>query len=117
MQENEWMFFSEHSVHGKVYSSCVSYIGWNVACEKGMRTSFGCCGDEMWVCQIDRYSIAALRRSLDLEEDIVSVLWWNTLRWYGHVLRKDEGDWDYEMEGARHSGRPKKTWEKLLIVN
>jgi len=38
------------------------------------------------------------------------------LRWYDHVLIKDESDClkkctDYEVKGARPRGRPKKTWE------
>ena len=38
----------------------------------------------------------------------------NWLRWYEHVLRKED-DWvkkcmEYEVEGARLRGRPKKTW-------
>jgi hypothetical protein len=43
----------------------------------------------------------------------------NRLRWLGHVLRKDPGDWvqkfmDYEVEGKRPRGRPKKTWKDLV---
>jgi len=38
----------------------------------------------------------------------------NRLRWYGHVLRKDDDDWvkkcmEHEVEGSRPRGRPKKT--------
>jgi len=38
-------------------------------------------------------------------------------RWYGHVLRKDENDWvkkcmDFEVEGTRPRGKPKKTWRR-----
>ena len=41
----------------------------------------------------------------------------NRLRWYGHVLRKDDEDWvkkcmEHEVEGSRPRGRPKKTWKK-----
>ena len=43
----------------------------------------------------------------------------NRLRWYGHVLRKDDNDWvkkcmQYEVEGARPRGRPKKTWRDIV---
>ena len=46
--------------------------------------------------------------------DIISVLQQNRLQWYGHVLRKEDNDWvkkcmEYEVEGARPRGRPKKT--------
>ena len=47
-------------------------------------------------------------------DDIALVLQQNRLRWYGHVLRKDD-DWvkkckEYEVEGPRPRGRPKRTW-------
>jgi len=47
-------------------------------------------------------------------DDIALVLQQNRLRWYGHVLRKDD-DWvkkcmEYEVEGPRPTGRPKRTW-------
>ena len=39
--------------------------------------------------------------------------------WYGHVLRKEDNDWvkkclEYEVEGARPRGRPKKTWREIV---
>jgi len=44
--------------------------------------------------------------------DSISVLQQNSLRWYGHVLRKEDNDWvkkcmEYEVEGAGPRGRPK----------
>jgi len=38
----------------------------------------------------------------------------NRLRWWGHVLHKDD-DWmkkcmEFEVEGSRARGRPKRTW-------
>jgi len=49
----------------------------------------------------------------------ISVLQPNTLRWYGHVLRKEDTDWvkkciEYEVEDARPRGRPKKTWRDIV---
>jgi len=49
----------------------------------------------------------------------ISVLEQNRLRWYGHVLREEDNDWvkkcmEYEVEGARPRGRPKKTWRKVV---
>ena len=46
-------------------------------------------------------------------DDIISVLQQNMLRWYGHVLRKEDNDsvkkcMEYEVEGARPRGRPRK---------
>ena len=61
----------------------------------------------------DRIPSKGLRERLGLD-DIISVLQQNRLRWYGHVLRKEDNDWvkkcmEYEVEGARPRGRPKKT--------
>jgi len=55
-----------------------------------------------------------LKERLGLD-DIILVLQRNRLRWYGHVLRKEDNDWvkkcmEYEVEGVRPRGRPKKTW-------
>jgi len=51
--------------------------------------------------------------------DIISVLQQNSLRWYGHVLQKEDIDWlkkcmKYEVEGTRPRGRPKKTWRQIV---
>jgi len=55
-----------------------------------------------------------LRERLGLD-DTISVLQQNRLRWYGRVLQKEDNDWvkkcmEYEAEGARPRGRPKKNW-------
>jgi len=55
-------------------------------------------------------------------DDILSVLQRNRLRWYGHVLRKEDNDWlkkcmEYEVEGARPRGKPKITWRKIVEKN
>jgi len=47
------------------------------------------------------------------------VLQQNRLRWYGHVLRKDDDDWvkkcmEYEVQGPRPRGRPKRTWREVV---
>ena len=41
------------------------------------------------------------------------------LPWYGHVLRKEDTDWvkkymEYEVEGSRPRGRPKRTWKDVV---
>jgi len=69
-----------------------------------------------WMCGVklqDRIPCKGLRERLRLD-DIISVLQQNRLRWYGHVLRKEDTDWmkkcmEYEVEGARPRDRPKKT--------
>ena len=66
----------------------------------------------------DRVPSKGLRKRLGLD-DVISVLQQNMLLWYGHVLRKDDNDWvkkclEYEVEGARPRGRPKKTWRDIV---
>ena len=44
------------------------------------------------------------------------MLW---LRWCEHVLRKEDNDWvkkymEYEAEGSRQRGRPKRTWKEVV---
>jgi len=61
----------------------------------------------------DRFPSKGLEERLGLD-DIISVPEQNRLRWYGHVLRKEDNNWvkkcmEYEVEGARPRGRPKKT--------
>ena len=66
----------------------------------------------------DRVPGGGLRGRLELE-DIVSVLQWSRLRWYGHMLQNEDNDWvkkcmEYEVEGDRPRGRPKKTWTEIV---
>jgi len=39
-------------------------------------------------------------------------------RWYGHVLQKDDDSvkkcMEYEVEGPRPRGRPKRTWSEVV---
>ena len=49
----------------------------------------------------------------------LSILQRNRLWWYGHVLQKEDNDWvkkcmEYEVEGTRPRGRPKKTWREIV---
>ena len=66
----------------------------------------------------DRLPSKELRERLGVD-DIALVLQQNRLRWYGHVLRKDDDDWvkkckEHEVEGSRPRGRPKKTWKEVV---
>ena len=73
-----------------------------------------------WMCGVklkDRLPSKELRERLGVD-DIALVLHQNRLRWYGHVLRKDD-DWvkkcmEHEVEGSRPRGRPKKTWKEVV---
>jgi len=74
-----------------------------------------------WMCGVqlqDRVPSKWLRERLGLD-DIILVLQQNRLRWYGHVLWKEDNDWvkknmEYEVEGARPRGQPKKTWREIV---
>ena len=62
-----------------------------------------------------------MRERLGLD-DIISVLQQKRLQWYGHMLQKEDKDWvkkcmEYEVEGARPRGRPKKTWTDIVEKN
>jgi len=48
-----------------------------------------------WMCDVkvkDGVPSKELRERLEID-DIISVLQQNRLRWYGHVLRKEDNDW------------------------
>jgi len=66
----------------------------------------------------DRFLSKKLRERLGID-DIALVLQQNRLRWYGHVLRKEDDDWvkkcmEYEVEGPRPRGRPRRTWREVV---
>jgi len=69
-----------------------------------------------WMCNVkvkDRVPSKELRERLGID-DIILILQQNGLRWYRHVLRKEYTDWmkkcmEYEVEGSRPRGRPKRT--------
>jgi len=73
-----------------------------------------------WICGIklkDRFPSKELRERLGID-DIALVLQQNRLRWYGHVLGKDDDRvkkcMEYEVEGPRPRGRPKRTWREVV---
>ena len=66
----------------------------------------------------DRVPSKGSRERLGLD-DIILVLQQNRLRWYGHVLQTEDNDWvkicmEFEVEGARPRGRPKKTGREIV---
>jgi len=74
-----------------------------------------------WMCGIklkDRFPSKELRERLGID-DIALVLQQNRLRWYGHVLRKEDDDrvkkcMEYKVEIPRPRGRPKRTWREVV---
>jgi len=73
-----------------------------------------------WMCGVklrDRHPSKELRERLGID-DTALVLQQNRLRWYRHVLRMEDDDWvkkcmEYEVEGPRPRGRPKRTWKEV----
>ena len=64
----------------------------------------------------DRLPSKELRERLGVD-DIALVLQQNRLRWYGHVLRKDDDDrvkkcMEHEVEGPRPKGKTKEDLER-----
>ena len=74
-----------------------------------------------WMCGVsmrDRHRNEDLRKRMGLTK-IDEVIRIRRLRWWGHVLRKEESDWVrrcvfYEIDGSRGKGRPKISWKKLV---
>ena len=57
-----------------------------------------------------------LMEMLGWKETVVQMAKANGVRWYGHVLRRDDGHvlrkaLEFEMKGKKKRGRPKKTWK------
>jgi len=66
----------------------------------------------------DRVPSKELRERLGID-DIILLLPQNRLRWYRHVLQKEDTDWvkecrEYEVESSRPRGRPKRTWREVV---
>ena len=62
----------------------------------------------------DRQRSADLMFTLCLNETIDQLAKANSVRWYGHVLRREDGQvlrraLDFKVEGQRKKGRPKRT--------
>ena len=57
-----------------------------------------------------------LMEMLGMQETAVQMAKANGVRWYSHVLRRDDGPLlrkalEFEVRGKRKPGRPKKTWK------
>ena len=54
-----------------------------------------------------------LMEMLVLKETVVQMEKVNGVRWYGHVLRNDDGHQalEFEVKGKRKRGQPKKMWK------
>ena len=114
-------------MRGRLYSSCVRssmlHISetWPVRKENVVALQRAEMRMVRWMCGVklkDRLPCKELRERLSIDY-IALVLQQNRLRWYGHVLQKDDDDWvkkcmEYEVEGQRPRGRPKTTWREVI---
>ena len=77
-----------------------------------------------WMCGIslkDRRTNEELRRLVEVEP-ITTFIRSGRLRWYGHVMRKDDEDWvkkcmEYRVQDRIPVGRPRKTWLETVAVD
>jgi len=112
---------------GKLYSSCVQNSTlpgsetWPVRKDNEvalqrvtMRTVRWMCGDKVE----DRFPNKELRERSGID-DTTLILQKNRLRWYGHVLQKEENEWvkkcmEYEAEGPRQKSG-ERLWKKTAM--
>ena len=112
---------------GRIYVACVRSTmvygseTWAVTAEQMMRMERAERRMMRWMCGVslkDRVSTVELRRRIGVEP-LSDVLRRGRLRWFGHVLRKDDGDWvkkvmEYEVDGVRRRGRPRVGWRHVV---
>ena len=109
---------------GMVYRSCVRpamLYGSETWClsENEMsilrRGERAMCGVKL----MDRRKSEELLEMLGLEERVEQLARANGVRWYGHVLRREDDHvlrkaLEFEVNGKRKRGRPKKKWRKQV---
>ena len=69
---------------------------------------------------MDKKSTKDLMQMLDLNETMDQLVKANSVRWYGHVLKKDKNNFlrmalDLRVKGTKKIGRPKKTWLRAVV--
>ena len=71
------------------------------------------------VKQVDRKNTDDLMKMLGLKETLDKMAQANGVRWYGHVVRRDEERilkkaMMFQVNGQRKRGRPKQTWKRQV---
>jgi len=112
---------------GRLYSSCVrsSMLHRSETWPVRKENEVGLQRAEMrmvrWMCNVKAKDRVPSKESTERPgtDDIILILQQNRLRWYGHVLRKEDTDWmktcmEYEVDGSRPRGRPKRTWRGVV---
>ena len=113
---------------GRVSRSCIRYAivyGWETWVlrkeEEGVlqRTERAMVRRMCGVRLRDRKRSEVLMQMLELDVDVVTLVRRARLRWYGHVLRRDEESGikrtlGFEVEGNRGRGRPRLSWREQV---
>jgi hypothetical protein len=113
---------------GRVYKSCVRsamLYGSETWCLKEAdmailrRTERAMVRSMCGVKLTDRRKTDELMEMLGMEESVERLAKANGVRWYGHVLRRDElhplrKALDFSVDGQRRRGRPKKRWKNQV---
>ena len=116
-------------MRGRLYSSCVRSSmlhgseTWPVRKENVVALQRAETRMVRWMCGVklkDRLPSKELRERLGVD-DIAWVLQQNRLRWYGHVLRKDDDDWvkkcmEYEVQEVQDQEEDQRRPGKRLYV-
>ena len=68
---------------------------------------------------LDRRNCEELMDMLGIKESLDRMAKASSIRWYGHVLRKEDENvivkaLKFEVSGSRGRGRPKQTWKKQV---
>ena len=71
---------------------------------------------------VDRKNTEELMKMLGLKETLDKMAKANGVRWYGHVVRRDDESilkkaMIFQVNGPRKRGRPKQTWKKQVEEN
>jgi hypothetical protein len=75
-----------------------------------------------WMCSMslrDRVPTDELRWRLDIES-ISELVRWARLKWFGHIEKKEQGDWvsacrNVVVEGNKPRGRGRKMWKECIV--
>ena len=114
-------------VKGKVYAACIRKCmtygseTWSLKSDSAQRLERTEMRMVRWMCGT---SLREKQRGEDLLQSmgltkITDEIRQSRLRWYGHVVRREESHWlkkawRFEVVGPRPRGRPRKTWDETL---